>query len=161
PREAQTAIFDATGIGKSYIHGANRLLLRAAAGAGDASDAYTKGAAHTTPNAFRQRDGNLRADRAFCENHLWRDIRPSSLEFVAVANYAAKKIRRAAGDAGQALGEQAPSAAFRRCDGGTVQRQLVRDHFLEGLAILAENPIGQRDLDALHNFVERFLCACG
>ena len=51
-------------IGHGDVNQAHRLLLRAAARTGDTRDPEAKGCRRLAPDSFRQRPGNLPADRA-------------------------------------------------------------------------------------------------
>src|SRR5260370_1346654 len=139
--------------------GSDGFFVGAPARPRDSGDAHTKRAAHAAANTFGERHRDFRAHRAFGGNNLRGHIGPGGLEFIAVAHHAAEKIRGAAGDAGEPLREQAAGAAFRCGDGRIVERELLRDDFFERAAVLAKNAVAERYLEALHDFVQRFLGA--
>ena len=137
PGKRSPRSFTPPAIRNRHVHRADRFFFRAAAWPRDAGDSHADRAAHSPANSFRERDRNFRAHRAFCQNHLRRDVSPRRLQLIAVANHAAQKIRRAARDARQSLRQQSAGAAFRRGDRRVVQRQLVRHDFFERPAVLA------------------------
>src|SRR5271165_1086962 len=140
--EVQAALLDAGSGRKRDMHGAHRLFFAAATRPGDSGDAYAQHAAGAMANAVGERGCHFGADRAFCGDQRSGHIGPRGFKFVAVADYAAKEIRGASGDAGEALGEEPAGAAFCCGDGGVVQDEQVRDHLVEGRAIAGEDAVG-------------------
>ena len=64
-RKRSPRSFTPVGVARRDVHGAHGFFFAAAAGAGDAGDADAEGAADAAANAFGERDGYFRADRAF------------------------------------------------------------------------------------------------
>ena len=80
---------------------------------------------------------------------------PGGFAFVAVGDDAAEKIRGAAGDAGEAFGEQAAGAAFRGGDRGAIGGEKFGDDVFEGDGFVGEDAVAQRQFEAADDFVER------
>ena len=139
------------------MHGSHRLFFRAACRPGDSRDTHTQRAAHAPADALRQRHGHFRADRSLRRNNFLRHIHPRGLQFVAVTDYATQKIGRASSDAGQPLRQQSAGATLGGGNCCVIHGQFMRDNFFERAAIFAENAICQRNLEAPHDFVQRFL----
>src|SRR5258708_21666033 len=115
-REDHAALFDAASMRKRNVYRAHGLFFAATAWTRDASDAHAQRAANLPANTVGQRDGHFAADRAFRLDEFRTNIGPRRLQFVAVADDAAQKIRGAARDARQPLRQQSASAAFRGGD---------------------------------------------
>src|SRR5262249_47179951 len=107
PDEADRTFSYAGWAGNGYVNRADRLFVGAAAGSCDSGDAHAQRAAYSAANALGQRYGHLGADGAFCCDQFTGNVGPRCFQFVAVADHTSEKISRAAGDIGQALGEQA------------------------------------------------------
>ena len=107
-------------------------------------------------DAVGEGESDFGADRAFGFDHGLRNADEGSFQFVAVADYAAEKIGRAAGNVGEAFGEHAAGAAFGDGDGGVIFGEDAGDDFLEGFAAGGVKVFAECESHALGDFVEKF-----
>src|SRR5579863_10007682 len=155
-REAIGAFARTVLVGEADVHEANWFFWRAAAGASDAGDSDADGCAGAFADAVGERERDFRADRAFRFDQGLRNADQRSFQFVAVADYAAEKIGRAAGDVGEAFGEHAAGAAFGDGDGGVIFGEDAGDDFFEGFAAGGIEMFAESQAHALGDFVEKF-----
>src|SRR5580704_524113 len=122
-------------VGEADVDQSDWFFRRAAAGASDAGDADAQSGASAFADSVGKRERDFGADRAFCFDHALRNSDETDLQIVAVTDYAAEKIGRAAGHPGEAFGEQTAGATFGDGDGGAIFGEDARDDFFESFTV--------------------------
>ena len=122
------------GVAEGDVDKADRLEFGAAGGAGDAGDAQAEGCAGVAANAVGEGFGYLAGDGAALGDEIGRDAGEGGLEFVGVDDCAAEEGARAAGNAGDALGDHAAGAAFGDGESGLAEAEIVEDDLLQRFA---------------------------
>ena len=142
-------------VGEADVHEADRFFGSSAGGSGDAGDTDADGCASAFADAVGKRECHFGADRAFGFDHCLRNADQGSFQFVAVADYAAKKIGRAAGNISEAFGEHPSCAAFGDGDSGVIFGEDARDDFFESFAVRGIEVFAESESHALRDFVEQ------
>ena len=124
-----------------HPHGADRLVLGAAAGTGDAGDRHRDGRAGMHQRAADHFHHGLAADRAVHFQRVRVDAEHRLLGLVAVHRHAAVEPGRGAGHIGHRLGDPAAGAAFR----GHQHLPRSQQAFASGVRQHAEFGIGGND----------------
>src|SRR5271168_5354453 len=114
---------------------------RAGSGAGDAGDANAERGSGAFADAFGERAGDGVADRAVGLNHLLGDAGEESLEVVGVDDRATEEVTGAAGDGGEAFGEQAAGAAFGAGEAEVAQAEHEQNDLLKRFALSGEDSV--------------------
>src|SRR5277367_123536 len=138
------------------VHQAHGLFRSAAAGPGNAGDADAESGAGAFTDAVGERESYFGAYGAFRFDQTLRNADERNFQLVAVANYAAQKIRGAAGDVGEAFGEHAAGAAFGDGYGGAIFSENARDNFLQGFSLGGIEMFAEGQGHAVGDFVEKF-----
>ena len=126
----------------------------AACGPGNTRDPDAQRRARAAANSIGESDRDFGAHGSARLDNLRGHIHPGGLQRVAIGNDAAQKIRGAAGDAREPLGQQPAGAAFRRGDRGMAQREFAGHYFFHRLAGRCEHRFSQREDDAFLNVLE-------
>src|SRR5277367_372218 len=87
-------------VGKADVHQAHRFFRRATAGPGNAGDADAESGAGAFADAVGERESYLGTYGAFRFDQALRNADKRNFQLVAVANHAAQKIGRTAGNVG-------------------------------------------------------------
>jgi hypothetical protein len=89
------------------------------------------------------------------------DAGEGGLELVGIDDRAAEKRARAAGNAGDALGDQAAGAAFGDGERGLAQAEIVENDLLERIALRGVEPVFESFFDAPASSSTRCWAAAG
>src|SRR5271155_1061113 len=94
------ALAGAVLVGETDVDEADGFFRRAAAGTSDSGDADAESRASSFANAVGERECDFGANCAFCFDQTLRDAYQRNFQLIAVADYAAEKIGRAAWNPG-------------------------------------------------------------
>ncbi len=130
--------------GEREPDGADWLLGRTAAGAGDAGDGQGPARPRAGAGAFGHRASDGLADRAVPIDQVARHAERALLELVRVGDEAARRPRRAARRFREQVVEEAAGAALGAAEGLAALGQLLADGLREGDAVAAIQIAGQR-----------------
>src|SRR5271154_3735058 len=95
------ALAGAVLVGETDVDEADGFFRRAAAGTSDSGDADAESRASAFADAVSERQCDFGADRAFCFDQTLRNAYQRNFQLIAVADYAAEKIGRAAWNPGE------------------------------------------------------------
>src|SRR5580704_1481091 len=151
-----SAFAGAVFVGEADVDEAHRFFRRAAAGTSDAGDADAESRASAFADTVGEGERDFGTDRAFRFEQTLRNADEAGFQFVAVADHAAQKIGGAAGNFGEAFGEQAAGAAFGDGDGGAIFGEDARDDFFEGFSVRRIKMFAESQSHAVGDFVEKF-----
>ncbi len=93
-------------------------------------------------------------DGAFGGDEFGGDVGEGGLEGVGVDDGAAEEVARAAGDGGEALGEQAAGAALGGGQGEIAQPEVEEDDLFERFAVGGEDGVAHLGFDLFGEFVD-------
>src|SRR6202167_4449128 len=119
-REARSAFAAAALVGDADVYQADWFFGCSAARPGNSGDADAQRCAGAFANALGESESGLGADRAFGVDYVGRHADQGGFQLVAIANYAAEEIGRAAGNVGETLGEHSAGTTFGHGDGGAI-----------------------------------------
>ena len=135
PGKLQTAFDRSFSVCQRDVHQPDRFFRRASAGPCYAGDSHAQRAARAPADSVGQRQRNFCADRAVGFDHRGRHVNPCGLQLIAIADYSAKKIIRASGDAREPLCKQAARATFRCRNSSLVQCESVGQSLIRAIAL--------------------------
>src|SRR5271170_7193389 len=143
-------------VSEADVHQAHRFFRRATAGPGNAGDADAESGAGAFADAVGERESYLGTYGAFRFDQTLRNADKRNFQLVAVANHAAQKIGRTAGNVGEAFCEHAAGAAFGDGDGGAIFGENARDNFFERFSFGGIEMFAEGQGHAVGDFVEKF-----
>ena len=124
------------------------------AGAGDAGDGDAERCAGADADAFGEGARYFGGDGAFGRDEFGGNVGEGGFEGVAVDDCAAEEVARAAGDGGEALGEETAGAAFGGGESEVAKAEVEEHDLFERFAVRGEDGVFHLGFDLFDEFVD-------